>query len=89
MMSPASVECTSGNITSLVGLEFFTNAFGVVIHTATNDILNLDGICGIDDQRSSGEAHGEETANAVDPSGSTLPAASPHRGAHGDLQTTF
>ena len=37
-----AVNCESGNITSLAGLEFFTNVFYVGIHTPTNDIPNLE-----------------------------------------------
>lgn len=37
-----AVNCESGNITSLAGLEFFTNVFYIGIHTPTNDIPNLE-----------------------------------------------
>lgn len=44
-----NLKRTGRNTTSLLGLESFTNASRVVIHTPTNDIPNLDGICGINE----------------------------------------
>ena len=41
------VVCNEGNITSLSGIEFFTNLWYVGIHTPTNDIPDLEPLRGL------------------------------------------